>query len=160
MSETKTKAKGRTKEQIYREQMQALGIYEEIFEPEIKTLARVEREYTRAEKAWSDTAAPGGKPSFLDPHYAIIQRLRAEILQRREALGLTPKALRKLAGAAGSDAPQAQDLIASKLDRIAEAMAQYDAGDPFAALPDAQAAAEIADRLDEELAAAVAEDMG
>ena len=51
-----------TKEQIYREQMQALGIYEEIFEPEIKTLARVEREYTRAEKAWSATAAPGGKP--------------------------------------------------------------------------------------------------
>jgi len=31
VSETTTKAKGRTKEQIYREQMQALGIYEEIF---------------------------------------------------------------------------------------------------------------------------------
>ena len=91
-----------TKEQIYREQMQALGIYEEIFEPEIKTLARVERELTRAEKAWSATAAPGGKPSFLDPHYPVIQRLRAEILQHREALGLTPKALRKLTGSAGA----------------------------------------------------------
>ncbi|MBR2698057.1 MAG: hypothetical protein IKE76_05640, partial [Clostridia bacterium] len=109
-----------TKEQIYREQMQALGIYEPIFEPEIKTLARVEREYTRAEKAWSATAAPGGKPSFLDPHYPVIQRLRAEILQHREALGLTPKALRKLTGAAGVEAPEQKDLITAKLDRIAE----------------------------------------
>ena len=126
VSETTTKAKGRTKEQIYREQMQALGIYEEIFEPEIKTLARVEREYTRAEKAWSATAAPGGKPSFLDPHYAIIQRLRSEILQHREALGLTPKALRKLTGAAGVEAPEQKDLITAKLDRIAERVAGYD----------------------------------
>ena len=127
VSETNTKAKGRTKEQIYREQMQALGIYEEIFEPEIKTLARVEREYTRAEKAWSATAAPGGKPSFLDPHYAIIQRIRAEVSQHREALGLTPKALKKLTGAAGTDAPNQQDLISNKLDRIAARVAGYDA---------------------------------
>ena len=137
VSETTTKAKGRTKEQIYREQMQALGIYEEIFEPEIKTLARVEREYTRAEKAWSATAAPGGKPSFLDPHYAIIKRLRAEILQHREALGLTPKALRKLTGAAGVEAPEQKDLITAKLDRIAERVAGYDlapGGSPVAGL--------------------------
>ena len=202
VSETKTKAKGRTKEQIYREQMQALGIYEEIFEPEIKTLARVEREYTRAEKAWSATAAPGGKPSFLDPHYAIIQRLRAEILQHREALGLTPKALRKLTGAAGVEAPEQKDLITAKLDRIAERVSGYDlttgsdigsAGvwiqgedgmekvgsvdpkllaDPFAEIPAAVEAAAISDKLDqqdaakishgmdEDLAAAVAEDMG
>lgn len=149
-----------TREQRYREQMTALGIYEEAFEPEISMLAQMERDYTRMRKVWSSTALPGGKPSFLDPHYAVIQRLRAEILQHREALGLTPKALRKVAGAAGSDAPQAQDLIASKLDLIAEAMAQYDAGDPFADLPDAQVALEISDRLDEELAAAIAEDMG
>ena len=214
VSETTTKAKGRTKEQIYREQMQALGIYEEIFEPEIKTLARVEREYTRAEKAWSATAAPGGKPSFLDPHYAIIQRLRSEILQHREALGLTPKALRKLTGAAGVEAPEQKDLITAKLDRIAERVAGYDfapggdvssAGvwiqgedgmervgsvdpkllaDPFAEIPAAVEAAAISDMMDrqetqvtqdvyeatgdakishgmdEDLAAAVAEDMG
>ena len=115
-----------TKEQIYREQMQALGIYEEIFEPEIKTLARVEREYTRAEKAWSATAAPGGKPSFLDPHFAVIQRLRAEILQHREALGLTPKALRKLTGGAGSGEADQNDLITAKLDRIAQRVSGYD----------------------------------
>ena len=202
VSETKIKAKGRTKEQIYREQMQALGIYEPIFEPEIKTLARVEREYTRAEKAWSATAAPGGKPSFLDPHYPVIQRLRAEILQHREALGLTPKALRKLTGAAGVEAPEQKDLITAKLDRIAERVSGYDLApgsdissasvwiqgedgmervgsidpkllaDPFAGIPaadeaaaisdmmDRQDAAKISHGMDEDLAAAVAEDMG
>ena len=88
-----------TREQIYREQLQALGIYDPAFDPEIKTLAILERRKTRAEKAWSRTAPPGGKPSFLDPHYQIIVQLEDKILAHREALGLTPKALRKLKGA-------------------------------------------------------------
>lgn len=159
-----------TKEQIYREQMQALGIYEEIFEPEIKTLCRIEREYTRAEKAWSATAAPGGKPSFLDPHWNVIQRLRAEILQHREALGLTPKAMRKITGAPGAAAADQGDLITAKLDRIAAKVAGYDmpaAGeeiqitqDAYESLPIAREAASFSDQLDEELRKAVAEDMG
>lgn len=173
-----------TKEQTYREQMKALGIYQEIFEPEIKTLARIEREYTRAEKAWSATAAPGAKPSFLDPHWGVIQRLRAEILQHREALGLTPKALRKLTGGAGTDAPEQKDLITSKLDAIAARVAGYDVPgdnfpgdpdamgadpqrDPFSGIPAAEDAAAVSDRMDRQdhpddydLAAAVAEDMG
>ena len=222
---SQTEKKKRTKEVVYREQMQALGIYEEIFEPEIQTLARVERELTRAEKAWSATATPGGKPSFLDPHYAIIQRIRAEVSQHREALGLTPKALRKLTGAAGVEAPEQNDLITAKLDRIAERVAGYDVPgfavginpediriddenrfenvvipnkpeirvwledvdprqDPFAEIPEADEAAAISDimdrqeaqatrdayevlpeakishGMDEDLAAAVAEDMG
>ena len=177
-AESQTKTKKRSKEVVYREQMQALGIYEEIFEPEIQTLARVERELTRAEKAWSATAAPGGKPSFLDPHYAIIQRIRAEVSQHREALGLTPKALRKLTGAAGVEAPEQKDLITAKLDRIAERVSGYDLApgsdissadiwiegedgmervgsvdpkllaDPFAGIPAAVEAAAISDKLD------------
>lgn len=143
-----------TKEEVYRRQMMTLGTYEEIFEPEIRTLARIERELTRAMKAWSQTAPPGGKPSFLDDHYPVIQKLRAEVLQHRQALGLTPQALRKLTGAAGTDAPLQQDLITAKLDRIAEAMAQWDE------IPDAAEAEAIGDRLDEDLAAAIAEDMG
>ena len=160
-----------TKEQIYREQMQALGIYQEIFEPEIKTLARIEREMTRAEKAWSATAPPGGKPSFLDDHYAVIQKLRAEVLQHRQALGLTPQALRKLTGVnAGADAPVQQDLITAKLDRIAESIGDYDVPglndeiritqDVYETLPDAQEASRISQQMDEELRKAVAEDMG
>lgn len=119
-----------TKEQIYREQLQALGVYDPAFEPEIKTLARIEREYTRAQKAWSSTATPAGSaPSFLDPHFAVIQKLRAEILQHREALGLTPKALRKLVGVAGSDAPAQKDLITEKLDQIAARVSEYSGPD-------------------------------
>ena len=158
-----------TKEQIYRKQMQELGIYQEIFEPEISTLARIERELSRAMKAWSATAPPGGKPSFLDEHYPVIQKLRAELLQHRDALGLTPKALRKLTGAGGSDAPEQRDLITAKLDQIAERVAGYYGGwapvegpieDPFAGIPAAEEAAAISDQMDEELRAAVHEDMG
>ena len=129
-----------TKEQIYREQMQALGIYDPIFEPELKTLARLERELTRAQKAWSATAVPSGSaPSFTDPHYAVIQKLRAEILQHREALGFTPKSLRKIAGTAGPEGPAQKDLIAAKLDEIAARVAGEDQepelpADPYADL--------------------------
>lgn len=144
-----------TKEQIYREQMISLGIYEPIFEPEIKTLAQLERELTRAQKAWSATASPkGSRPSFLNDHYPIIQKLRAEILQHRDALGLTPKGLKKLVGAAGTDAPVQQDLITSKLDMIAEKVGQYGM-DPWPA-----AARDPDDNRDMDLITAVAEDMG
>lgn len=87
-----------TREQTYRQQLQALGIYDPAFDPEISTLAKLERRKTRAEKAWSATAPPGGKPSFLDPHYQVIVQLEDKILAHRETLGLTPKALRRLKG--------------------------------------------------------------
>ena len=100
-----------TREQIYRQQLQALGIYDPAFDPEISTLAKLERRKTRAEKAWSATAPPGGKPSFLDPHYQVIVQLEDKILAHREALGLTPKALRRLKGVYASfrNGKQVQD---------------------------------------------------
>lgn len=147
-----------TKEQVYRDQMTALGIYQEIHEPEIKTLAKIERQITRAEKAWSDTAPPDGKPSFLDPHFAIIQRLRSEALQHKEALGITAKALARLTAGTAA-APEQKDLISAKLDAIAERVAGYDTA-PFAGIPAADEAAEISDQMDEELRRAVHEDMG
>ena len=150
-----------TKEQIYKEQMQALGIYDPAFDPEIKTLAQLERRLTRAQKAWSETAPPGGKPSFLDDHYPVIVQLEDKILAHREALGLTPKSLRRLVGAAGSDAPQQQDLITAKLDQIAARVAGYDLQeDPFGDLPEAQDAAAFSEHIDEDLRKAIAEDMG
>lgn len=88
-----------TREQIYQEQLKALGIYDPAFDPEIKTLAKLERRKTRVEKEWSETAPKGGKPSFLDPHYAIITQLERDILTHRETLGLTPKAMRRIKGA-------------------------------------------------------------
>lgn len=209
-----------TREQKYRAQMEALGIYNPIFEPEITTLCQLEREHQSAKKAWSATALPAGsRPSFLDPHYAVIQRLRQEILQHREALGLTPKALRKLRGQP-AEGPSQQDQITAKLDLIAQRVSEYDAaedpgfgdkiddlqgylsnpegyvsnkapeptaaeggalgralrrsgsadkpgrdpdpqaGAAYETLPDAQDAIRISDRIDAELAHAVAEDMG
>ena len=88
-----------TREQVYTQQLQALGIYDPAFDPEIKTLAQLERRLTRLQKEWSATAPPGGKPSFLDAHYPVIVQLEDKILTHREALGLTPKSLRKLKGA-------------------------------------------------------------
>lgn len=87
------------REDLYKAQLIELGIYDPAFEPEIKTLAQLERRLTRAQKAWSATAAPGGKPSFMDPNYQIVVQLEAQILTHRDALGLTPKALRRLKGA-------------------------------------------------------------
>lgn len=118
-------ARKTTREQVYVDQLRELGLYSEAFDPEIKTLATLEREWTAAKKAWSATAPPGGKPSFLDPHYAVIQNLRREILTHREALGLTPKSLRKLRGAPEPPA-SAQDLIGEKLSLIAERVGSYE----------------------------------
>lgn len=112
-----------TREQIYTGQLKALGIYDEAFAPLIKDLAKAERRRTRVEKAWTETAPPGGKPSFLDAHYQVIVQLDREILTYREALGLTPKALRKLRGA--TEAPAEQDLITKKLTAIAERCGAY-----------------------------------
>ena len=117
-------ARRSSREDKYIEQLKALGIYDPAFDPEIKTLATLEREWTAAKKEWSATAEDGGKPSFTDPLYAVIQGLRREILAHRETLGLTPKALRKLRG---TPEPVAQeDLIASKLSAIAERVGAYE----------------------------------
>ena len=92
-----------TREEAYTKQLTDLGIYDPAFLPEIKQLAQLERELTRAKKAWSNTAPNGEAPSFEDPHYAIIRQLRSEILQHRDALGLTPKAFQRLRGKAAPD---------------------------------------------------------
>lgn len=119
--------KKQSREKVYKAQLQELGIYKPAFDPEIKTLSDLERDLSRAKKAWSATVPKGGKakPSLLDPHYAVISNLRREILTHREALGLTPKALRKLRGepAAGPSEPE---LITDRLDAIAQRVGAYE----------------------------------
>lgn len=123
-----------TREQIYKSQLEALGIYEPAFEPLIKDLAKAERRRTRAEKEWAKTAPPGGKPSFLDPHYQVVAALDREILGYREVMGLTPKSLRRLRGAVETAADT--DPITERLDRIAARVEGYSAlpspADPYA----------------------------
>ena len=111
-------AKISKREQTYIDQLKALGIFDPAFLPAIRQLCSLEREWTQAKKAWSDTAPPGGKPSFLDPLYPVV-----EILAHRESLGLTPKALRKLRGAPGE--PVQQDLIAERLSAIQARVESY-----------------------------------
>ena len=105
------------REQIYTEQLKSLGIYDPAFDPEIKSLSQLERDLTRAQKAWK-TSSP--EKSVLDPHFEVIQKLRKEILIHRESLGLTPKSLRRLKGEAVAAPVSAQTQLSSLLDAIKE----------------------------------------
>lgn len=124
-----------TREQIYKAQLEALGIYEPAFDPLIKDLAKAERRRTRAEKEWAKTAPPGGKPSFLDPHYQVVAALDREILGYREVMGLTPKSLRRLRGV--PEAAVDSDPITERLDRIAARVEQYAAPEAHSLEPEA-----------------------
>lgn len=85
------------KEDLYKQQLQDLGVYDPAFDPAIHVLCIQERELSRAMKAWKATA-PGKNesPSITDPLYAEISKLRRDILARQDALGLTPKGLQRL----------------------------------------------------------------
>lgn len=134
------------REDIYKAQLQELGIYKPAFDPEIKTLAMLERRKTRAEKAWSATVPKGQKPSFLDPHYQVIVQLEDKILTHREALGLTPKALRKLRGEPAAGGPSEPELITNRLDAIAQRVGAYEIPAAHSLEPEAAQAHDEAQR--------------
>lgn len=91
-----------TKEDRYKSQLIALGIYEEAYDPAIHELCVLEREMSRARKQLKGTALDGKAPSYADPLYGVVRQLQTNILAYRDALGLTPKSLKKLKGQAGS----------------------------------------------------------
>ena len=118
-----------SKEQVYENQLRELGIWEEAFKPLVKDLSQAERQRTRAQKEWSEKAKTEAekqghdpakaKPSFSDDLWAVICDLDKKILAYREALGLTPKALRRLRGQPTAAAgPTAAEEISAKLDRM------------------------------------------
>ena len=134
---------GQTREQIYTQQLKNLGIWEDAFAPMVKELAQIDRRRTRLQKAWAASAPPGGKPSFLDPHYALIVQAERDALAFREAMGLTPKSLRRLRGAV-PEAPAKDGGISAKLDALLAQAESYDvdtlirhdeAGQPVPGLP-------------------------
>ena len=89
------------KEKDYTEQLKALGVYDEAFKPLIHELCIQERELSRLRKELSrakkEAEAKGLEPPPLtDPRYSSIRQLQASTLAYRDALGLTPKSLRKL----------------------------------------------------------------
>jgi len=116
---------GQTREQIYTQQLKDLGIWEDAFAPMVKELAQIDRRRTRLQKAWAASAPPGGKPSFLDPHYALIVQAERDALAFREAMGLTPKSLRRLRGAV-PEAPAKDGGISAKLDALLAQAESYD----------------------------------
>ena len=92
-----------TREQKYTEQMKRLGIYDEIFDPEIHTLCIMERDLQRLTKRWKDDGCQtvernGRGPAATDRTFDAIMTLRRQILAIKDALGLTPKALARLKG--------------------------------------------------------------
>ena len=98
-----------TREQKYAERLQALGIYDEAFEPEIHTLAIMERDHQRTMKRWRDEGS-----DVTSEIYQVLERQRRDILAHRDALGLTPKAMRRFR-AIGAEAPDTEEKPASVL---------------------------------------------
>jgi len=90
-----------SREQTYTQQMKELGIYQPIFDPEIKLLCELERDLQRLNKRWKEAGCPtvekdrAGPPTS-DKTLDAIMSLRKEILAHRDALGLTPKGLQRL----------------------------------------------------------------
>lgn len=93
------------REAMIKADMEAVGTYSPIFDKAIKSLAKQERELAKAEKTWRDN---GGKMvaelvnktdatyTAKDPHYAVVDQLRKDILAQRAQLGLTPKSLKAM----------------------------------------------------------------
>ena len=92
-----------TKEEKVRGQMIALGTWNEAFTPMVHSLCVLERETSRIRDAWKRTAPPGKAPSAMDPHYALIRSNEREIAAMRDALGLTPRGLRRIKGLGTSE---------------------------------------------------------
>ncbi len=92
------------REAMIRADMESVGTYNEIFEPSIRQLAKLERELSRAEKAWRAAGGQmvaelvnktGGRYTAKDPHYTVVEQLRTNIQALRNQLGLTPTGLKR-----------------------------------------------------------------
>ena len=93
------------REAMIKADMEAVGTYSPIFDKAIKSLAKQERELSKAEKVWRDNGGKmvaelvnktGATYTAKDPHYAVVDQLRKDILAQRAQLGLTPKSLKTM----------------------------------------------------------------
>ena len=92
------------REAMIRADMESVGTYNAIFEPTIRQLAKMERELSKAEKAWRAAGGQmvaelvnktGARYTAKDPHYAVVDGLRGSIQVLRNQLGLTPTGLKR-----------------------------------------------------------------
>ena len=118
------------REAMIRADMEAVGTYNEIFEPTIRQLAKAERELSKAEKAWRANGGQmvaelvnktGAKYTAKDPHYAVVDQMRKDIIALRNQLGLTPTSLKRVQAK--------QEALAagrkSRLEQLLDAAAAY-----------------------------------
>lgn len=103
-----------TREQTYEAQMRALGIWQEAFRPAVKELAGMERELQRLQKRWRERGCP--VETIKDPLYPSICALRRDILSQRDALGLTPKGLKRFRAQVGEEPEEKPDAKITPLE--------------------------------------------
>lgn len=118
------------REAMIKADMEAVGTYSPIFDKAIKSLAKQERELAKAEKVWRDNGGKmvaelvnktGATYTAKDPHYAVVDQLRKDVLAQRAQLGLTPKSLKAMkAKLADSGAPKR-----SRLDELLEEAREF-----------------------------------
>ena len=118
------------REAMIKADMEAVGTYSPIFDKAIKSLAKQERELAKAEKVWRNNGGKmvaelvnktGATYTAKDPHYAVVDQLRKDILAQRTQLGLTPKSLKAMkAKLADSGAPKR-----SRLDELLEEAREF-----------------------------------
>lgn len=128
------------REAMIKADMEAVGTYSPIFDKAIKSLAKQERELAKAEKVWRDNGGKmvaelvnktGATYTAKDPHYAVVDQLRKDILAQRAQLGLTPKSLKamkaKLADSGAPKRSRLDELLEEAREFAAEHAAEYQA---------------------------------
>lgn len=88
-----SEAAAMTREQKYTEQLKQLGIYQELFAPEIRSLAQMERDLRRLTKRWRAARyqAEGNDETQSEALSEIIIALQRDINEHRSSLCLPPK---------------------------------------------------------------------
>jgi phage terminase large subunit-like protein len=128
------------REAMIKADMEAVGTYSPIFDKAIKSLAKQERELAKAEKVWRDNGGKmvaelvnktGATYTAKDPHYAVVDQLRKDILAQRAQLGLTPKSLKamkaKLADVGAPKRSRLDELLEEAREFAVEHAAEYQA---------------------------------
>lgn len=113
------------REAMIRADMESVGTYNVIFEPSIRQLAKLERELSKAEKAWRAAGGQmvaqqvnktGAPYTAKDPHYAVVDQLRGSVQALRNQLGLTPTGLKRVKQKADSLADGQKSPVETLLD--------------------------------------------
>lgn len=108
-----------SKETEYRARMEALGIWDDAFAGAVHDLCMMERDQAKARTAWRAALAEGNLKKASELSELLMSQDRA-IQMHRDALCLTPKALRRLQadfGAQGSE-PMDGKATLTVLDKV------------------------------------------